>query len=200
MHETTEPEGAGDSGLVREDYRALAAFRYQIRRFLHFSEMTARNEGLEPQQHQMLLGIRASLGEDGPTVGELADFLMIRHHSAVGLLNRLVERGLAERVRGTTDRRQVRIRLTPAGDETLHRISALHHRQLREWGPELVGSLSGLLLKVSTLDVGEDAPDGDGTGSEPGGNAPDGDGSGSEPGGYTPNGDGSGSEPGGNIL
>jgi DNA-binding MarR family transcriptional regulator len=167
VQETTEPEGAGDGGLVRADYQALAAFRYQIRRFLHFSELAARNEGLEPQQHQMMLGIHASPGEDGPTVGELADFLMIRHHSAVGLLNRLVERGLAERLRGTADRRQVRIRLTPAGGATLHRISALQHRQLREWGPELVGSLSGLLLQISTLDG---APDGDGSGPEPGGN------------------------------
>jgi DNA-binding MarR family transcriptional regulator len=170
VDEATESEVAGDGKLARTDYRALAAFRYQIRRFLHFSEMAARNEGLEPQQHQMMLGIHASPGEDGPTVGELADFLMIRHHSAVGLLDRLVERGLAERVRGTADRRQVRIRLTPSGSESLHRLSALHHRQLREWGPELVGLLSGVLLRVSALNGEEGAPDGNGSGSAPGGN------------------------------
>lgn len=169
MNDATEPEVAGDGELARMDYRVLAAFRYQIRRFLHFSEMAARNEGLEPQQHLMLLGIRASAGEDGPTVGDLADFLIIRHHSAVGLLDRLVERGLAERVRGTADRRQVLIRLTPAGSEALHRVSTLHHRQLREWGPELVGSLSGVLLGLSTPNGEEDAAGGNDGGSEPGG-------------------------------
>src|ERR1700730_8470449 len=94
------------------DYRSLHEFRYQIRRFLHFSEAAARAEGLEPQQHQMLLAIRALEEPGGPTVGKLAEQLMVRHNSAGGLLDRLVERGLVERIRGGEgDRRQVRVRL-----------------------------------------------------------------------------------------
>ena len=99
--------------MTQADYRALSQFRFHIRRFLHFSEEAARAEGLEPQQHQMLLAIQALDGGEGPTIGELADHLVIRHHSAVGLVDRLTARGLAERFRGNGDRRQVRVRLTP---------------------------------------------------------------------------------------
>src|ERR1051326_8766415 len=112
--------------MTQADYRALSEFRYQIRRFLHFSEEAARAEGLEPQQHQMLLAIQA-LGEpEPPTIGELADHLVVRHHSAVGLADRLEKRGLVERARGGLDRRQVRLRLTPEGSEKLNRLSKLH--------------------------------------------------------------------------
>ena len=86
--------------MTQADYRALSHFRFHIRRFLHFSEEAARAEGLEPQQHQMLLAIQALGGGEGPTIGELADHLVIRHHSAVGLVDRLTARGLVERFRG----------------------------------------------------------------------------------------------------
>src|SRR6516165_9494276 len=93
--------------LTDQDYRALADFRYRVRRFLHFSEEAARRESLEPHQHQMLLAIRALDAGGGPTVGKLAEYLLIRHHSAVGLVDRLAGRGLAKRVRTGPDRRQV---------------------------------------------------------------------------------------------
>src|SRR5579863_159724 len=114
------PDNQDDLSL--SDYHALAAFRYQIRRFLHFSEEAARNEGLEPQQHQMLLAIQTSDQNSGPTIGNLAEHLLIQHHSAVGLVDRLAVRGLVERIRGGEDRRQVRIRLTPAGNDKLRRL------------------------------------------------------------------------------
>jgi DNA-binding MarR family transcriptional regulator len=143
--------------LADADYRSLADFRLQIRRFLHFSEEAARSEGLEPQQHQFLLTVRAFTGSrgdkrcdthgdtNGPTVGEIAAHLLIRHHSAVGLADRLVERGLVERARGDGDRRQVRIRLTAQGENAIVRLSTTHRAVLLDTGPSLVESLGALL-------------------------------------------------------
>jgi DNA-binding MarR family transcriptional regulator len=135
--------------LSRSDYRALSRFRYQIRRFLHFSEEAARAEGLEPQQHQMLLTIEGSDEDCGPTVGCLAEHLLIRHHSAVGLLDRLEERGLVERVRDGDDRRQVRVRITGAGSEKLHRLARQHRDELRKSEPELVEALRAVVEQRS---------------------------------------------------
>ena len=101
--------------MKASEYRALSEFRCQIRRFLHFSEAAARSEGLEPQQHQILLAVRGLADRQGPTVGELAEHLILRHHSVVGLIDRLEQHGLVERVRDDADRRQVRVILTPDG-------------------------------------------------------------------------------------
>ena len=141
----TSLERGNATDLTAADYRSLGDLRYQIRRFLHFSEEAARAEGLEPQQHQMLLAIRASDAPGGPTVGTLAEHLIIRHHSAVGLIDRLEERGLVGRVRGQEDRRQVRIHLTSEGEEKLRRLTAVHRRELRNSGRVLVETLTGLL-------------------------------------------------------
>lgn len=129
------------------DYRSLADFRMAVRRFLHFSESAAHAEELEPQQHQMLLAIRA-LTEDGaagPNVGQLAEHLLLRHHSAVGLLDRLEARGLVDRARADADRRQVQVHLTPLGAEKLHRLSSVHRAELLTSGPQLVEALRGVL-------------------------------------------------------
>ena len=131
--------------LSTSDYKALAQFRYQIRRFQHFSEAAARSENLEPQQHQMMLAIRAWEGPDAPTIGDLAEHLLLKHHSAVGLIDRLTEHGMVERVRGHGDRRQVRVHLTPAGLAKLARLASVHREELRSSGPLLVKTLSGLL-------------------------------------------------------
>jgi DNA-binding MarR family transcriptional regulator len=134
--------------LSSADYRALSDFRYQIRRFLHFSEAAAKAEGLEPQQHQMLLAIR-TLGEsESSTIGKLAECLLVRHHSAVGMVDRLVERGLVDRVRDTVDRRQVQVRLTTEGEDRLKRLSKAHREELRYFGPLLVTALGSLLQLV----------------------------------------------------
>jgi len=127
------------------DYRALGNLRFQIRRFLHFSEEAARREGLEPQQHQLMLAIRALDDPEGPTIGSLAEHLFIRHHSAVGLVDRLSERHLVERVRAGRDRRQVRVHLTQAGEEKLKRLSHAHRDELQITGPVLASALSNLL-------------------------------------------------------
>jgi len=88
------PEMHAFHDLTASEYRALGDFHYQLRRFFHFSEQSAKEAGLEPRQHQIMLAIRASEGAHGPTVKELADRLLVRHHSAVGLIDRLVKQGL----------------------------------------------------------------------------------------------------------
>lgn len=131
--------------LSPADYSALGEFRFRIRGFLQFSESAARAEGMEPQQHQLLLAVRALDHADGPTIGVLAEHLLIRHHSAVGLIDRMEERGLVERVPGVQDRRQVRVRLTEQGEKKLRRLSEIHREELRHSGPALVAALSSIL-------------------------------------------------------
>jgi DNA-binding MarR family transcriptional regulator len=137
----------GEPGVT--NYRALEEFRYQIRRFLHFSEEAAKVHGLEPQQHQMLLAIRALDEREGTTIGRLAERLLIRHHSAVGLVDRLEEGRLVKRVRGGEDRRQVRVQLTLKGGARLQRLSEAHREELRHSGPLLVAALSDVLEHLS---------------------------------------------------
>ncbi len=131
--------------LSPEDYRALAEFRFRLGRFLHFSEQAARSEGLEPRQHQLLLAIRSLESAEGPTVGWLAERLFVQQHSAVGLIDRLERKRLIKRVPGAEDRRQVRIRLTPAGERKLQKLSAAHRAELRTHGPALAGALEDLI-------------------------------------------------------
>ena len=138
---------AGESILDGGDYRALADFRYQIRRFLHFSEQAAREEDLEPQQHQMMLAIRGLEKDGGPTVGGLAAYMLIRHHSAVGLIDRLERRGLVVRNRSLGDRRQAVVRLTPEGTATLERLAEGHRAELANLAPHLVSALEKALAK-----------------------------------------------------
>ena len=137
--------------MTDADYRALSEFRYQIRRFLHFSEEASRSEGLEPQQHQILLAIRALRGRQGPTVGELAEHLILRHHSVVGLVDRLERQGLVERVRDGDDRRQVRIQLTAEGATKLRRLAAVHREELRSSGPRLIKALRAAMEGAPAL-------------------------------------------------
>ena len=127
------------------EYRALAEFRYQLRRFLHFSEEAARAAGLEPQQHQLLLALKGLPEGHTASVGELAERLQIQHHSAVELIDRMVERKLIERSRDAHDQRRVIISLTPYGDEVLRKLSLLHHAELRSSGPALVRTLMALI-------------------------------------------------------
>ncbi|SRR5579884_837194 len=139
-----------DDAVAAADYRALAEFRHQIRRFLRFSEQAARAAGLEPQQHQALLALKGLPVEREPTVRELAERLQIRHHSAVELVNRLVERGLVDRSRAEGDRRRVLLRLSPAGEALLGELSAHHLAELRAVGPALVRALDALIAPPGT--------------------------------------------------
>lgn len=122
---------------TKAEYEILAALRYALRQFLRFSEEAARTAGLTPQQHQALLAIKGFPGRDRVTIGELAERLQIRHHSAVGLTDRLVSQRLAMRTPGEGDRRRVYVSLTTRGEAVLERLSAAHKEQLRRVAPEI---------------------------------------------------------------
>ena len=127
------------------DYQALAEFRYQIRRFLRFSEQTARSEGLEPQQYQLLLAVKGMPKEKRVTVGELAERLQLQHHSTVELIDRLADRGFVERQRDEEDQRRVLISITATGEEILQKLARVSLVELRSTGPTLVQALDALL-------------------------------------------------------
>ncbi len=137
-----------ESEIQLKDYRALAEFRYQLRRFLRFSEQMARAGGLEPQQHQLLLMVKGLPEGKSATVGELAERLQIHHHSTVELIDRLVERGLVERQRDEQDQRRVLIHLTVQGEAILHQLSATVKTELRTTGPALVHALNTLFADI----------------------------------------------------
>ena len=131
--------------LSPQQYRGLAEFRRQIRSFLHFSEATAAECGVEPQQHQLLLTVQGLPEGVNPTVREIASRLFIQHHSAVELVNRLEKTGAVKRQPGEQDRREVWIRLTPSGRALLRRLALAHRDELERRGPELTRSLRAVL-------------------------------------------------------
>ncbi|MBX3066578.1 MAG: MarR family transcriptional regulator [Anaerolineae bacterium] len=122
---------AKNGAVSPEEYQTLAAFRYQLRQFLHFSEEAAQQVGLTPQQHQALLTIKGFPERDYVTIGELAEWLQIKHHSAVGLVDRLVAQNLVTRETATEDRRQVYITLTAHGAALLSELTAVHKEEVR---------------------------------------------------------------------
>ena len=122
---------APPAAVTQQDYEALAAFRHAMRRFLAFSEAAARAAGLTAQQHQAILAIKGQ-GPDAPmSVGDLADHLVIRHHSAVELVDRLAGAGLVRRAEDAGDRRRVGLRLTEKAEAVLMGLSATHLGELR---------------------------------------------------------------------
>lgn len=116
--------------LDKQHYEALSEFRYQLRRFLHFSECAARSEGLTPLQYLLMLHVEGFPGRDWATVGELAERLQLQHHGVVALISRCERKGLVRRQRSTSDRRQVEIHLQPAGRQYLQRLARLHEAEL----------------------------------------------------------------------
>jgi DNA-binding MarR family transcriptional regulator len=129
------------STFSKEDYETLAEFRYALRCFLRFSEDAAESAGLTLQQHQALLFIIGYPGREQVTIGELAERLQTRHHSAVGMVDRLAEQGLVERIQNDEDRRQVFIRLTDKGIGVLEGLAGTHREELRHLGPQLCNML-----------------------------------------------------------
>jgi DNA-binding MarR family transcriptional regulator len=127
--------------LSLTDYQALAEFRYQIRRFLHFSEQAVKKSGVERSQYQMMLAIKGMPAGVRPRIRELASRLKIRHHSAVELVNRLERGGFVHRTRAAEDRREVLLALTAKGEKVIGELALHHHDELRSTGPELVAAL-----------------------------------------------------------
>jgi len=113
------------------DYQALARFRYQLRLFLAFRETEAQKAGLTPQQHQALLGIKGFAGPGPASIGDLARFLLIRHHTAVELVGRMVKLGLLSRVVDADDARRVLVLLTKKGERKLQALSRTHIEELQ---------------------------------------------------------------------
>lgn len=119
------------SPLSKKQFEALSEFRYQLRRFLRFSEDAAKAAGITPLQYQLLLHVRGFPGRDWATVGELAERLQIKHHGVVALLTRCEEAGLVSRRKSESDRREVEVHLLPLGQKHLQRLAALHEAELR---------------------------------------------------------------------
>ena len=128
--------------LSLRDYRALAEIRHGMRQFLEFSALAARDAGLTPVQHQALLAIKAM--PEPVTVGALADWLGIKPHSAVGLVDRLARSNLIARLRDSTDRRRVHLRLKPGAERKLAALSRVHRAELRRFSRALAPLLRAL--------------------------------------------------------
>ncbi len=126
-------------------YRQLAELRYSIRQFLHFSEQAARDNGFEPQQHQLLLAVKGLPAGLRPTITVISGRLGLRHHSTVELIDRMVERGVVTRRHSEPDRREALIELTRAGEELLQKLSILHWEELRKQAPALAEALQAVV-------------------------------------------------------
>lgn len=127
---------------TKTEYETLAEFRHALRLFMRFSEAAAEGAGLTPQAHQAMLAIMGYPGRDFVSIGELAERLQVRHHSAVGLVDRLEAQKLVLRQASKEDRRQVHVRLTARGLAILEKLSAAHQGELRRVGPHLRALLS----------------------------------------------------------
>jgi DNA-binding MarR family transcriptional regulator len=119
------------------DYEALAQFRYQLRKFLSFSEAAAHKAGLTPQQHQALLAIKGFSRAEPVSVGDLAEFLLVRHHTAVELVDRMAKLGLLGRIVDDDDSRRIFVKLTRKGEQKLQTLSKIHFEELQAASPSL---------------------------------------------------------------
>ena len=123
--------------LSQEDFTRLLQLRTGLRRFLRWSEQQAKAAGLTPAKHQLLLAVRGHPNPSGPTIGEIADYLVLRHHSAVGLIDRAAADGLVKRNADHHSKSVVRITLTSAGIEKLDRLSEAHLEELAHLAPTM---------------------------------------------------------------
>lgn len=123
--------------LTKRELEVLAAFRYKLRQFLAFSEKASSAVGLTAQQYQALLAMRVHAGPEPLTISDLAGQMLIKHHSAVGMVNRLEQQGMVRREGAGTDRRKVAIRLTEQGARVFARLASVHLGELRRIAPDL---------------------------------------------------------------
>lgn len=130
-------KSSGPPRLAKSHYELLSALRHALRRFLRFSQEAARDAGLTPQQHQALLAIKGFPGRDYASIGEIADRLHVRHHSAVGLIDRLARRQLVRRIPSPADGRKLEIHVTAKGEKLIGKLSATHLQELKQLSPEL---------------------------------------------------------------
>jgi len=136
---STAPKGSSSvpKGPVTDaEYQSLALFRRALRSFLHFSEQAAKKAGLTPSQHQLMLAIRGSDTGQAPTIGEVAEWMKLRHHSTVELVDRAEAAGHVKRIQDTEDQRRQRLVLTKEGEAKLAALSTLHREELRRFREE----------------------------------------------------------------
>ena len=129
--------------LTRSDFENLLAFRTSLRRFLYWSQTQAHAAGLTPAQHQLLVAIKGHPGEQPPTIGDLAGYLLLRHHSAVELVDRAAAAGVVQRCPDPADGRVTRVGLTADGESRLARLAPAHLDELRQLAPVLDQLVSG---------------------------------------------------------
>jgi DNA-binding MarR family transcriptional regulator len=130
--------------LATHEYEQLVSFRFALRTFLHFSESAAKEEGLTSQHYQAMLILRAQTDGAPISINDLAQQLLIKHNSAVGLVDRLTTKGLVLREPSSVDRRKVELRLTPRGRQVLSRLALMHQDELRRIGPLMTRFFSKL--------------------------------------------------------
>src|SRR6202050_5137123 len=143
--------------LTRAQMRRLAEFRFQLRKFLHFSSVAAEAAGLRSQQYQLLQCVWGMPEELDPTIANVAARMLLKHNSAVELVDRTIEQGLIRRCPDPTDHRRILLRMTPRGEKLLASLAAWHLRELEETGPELIRALRRVLLPPQQLSNGRDA-------------------------------------------
>jgi DNA-binding MarR family transcriptional regulator len=142
-----KPSTSGEPApLTRAQMRRLAEFRFQLRKFLHFSSLAAGAAGLRAQQYQLLQCVWGMPEELDPTIANVAARMLLKHNSAVELVDRTIEQGLLRRCPDPTDHRRILLRLSPHGEQLLASLAAWHLRELEETGPELIRALRRVLL------------------------------------------------------
>src|SRR5579864_3055927 len=135
------------------DYQALAEFRYQIRKFLHFSDSAIERAGLERSQYQLMLTIKGMPDGVRPRIRDIANRMLIQHHSAVELINRLEAGGYVRRQRAVDDRREVLLELTPKGERVLAELALHHHDELQDAAPALVAALRRVMTGKKKVEL-----------------------------------------------
>jgi DNA-binding MarR family transcriptional regulator len=125
------------SALTKANYEALAEFRWELRKFLAFSEAAATNAGLTPQQHQLMLSIKGAHDRDSLSIVEISDRLLLRHHTVVELVDRLSDLGMVQRNPDPTDGRKIQVTLTKSGNATIDKLSSIHVEELKNIRPTL---------------------------------------------------------------
>jgi DNA-binding MarR family transcriptional regulator len=136
----------GEGDFSRADFQRLAEFRFQLRRFLHFSNLAAEEAGLRPQQYQLLQCVSGMPDELEPTIAQVAARMLLKHNSAVELVDRTIEQGFLRRTPDPTDHRRILLRLTAEGEGVMASLAAYHLEELEQAGPELIRALKRVLL------------------------------------------------------
>ena len=154
--DATQKPGAAETIGV-EQFRKLAEFRFQLRKFLHFSHAAAEYCGVRPQQYQMLQCISGMPAELDPTIANVAARMLLKHNSAVELVDRTIEQGLLRRCPDPTDHRRILLRVTTQGERILASLAEYHMQELDQAGPELIRALRRVLSMKPTADTLERA-------------------------------------------